>query len=145
VKFNGYDFDMTLGQSAWHVPVLLKLTLDAPVVAPLFFIGPEFVFPGDPEMDVEGPNGFVVPPDLFQGSAGNYTMVTFGGGLEIKLPLPALDLRIPIAVRLSYGPGVPADFDERVKVGGTALAPELTYDSEWKYAVGLTAGVGLWF
>ena len=48
ITFNNVvKVNITLEQSAWHVPVLAKLVIPSPIVRPMFFIGPEFVFPGD--------------------------------------------------------------------------------------------------
>lgn len=135
---NGFSLKVTVGQGAWHVPVLAKLTIPSAVVAPMFFLGPEFVFPskGQVATDPALPPGFDIKE-----SADNYVVVTGGGGVEIKLPLPILDLRIPIGLRFSYNPGLSSTFSDRTHVVGTTL----TYNSEWKYAVNLTAGAALYF
>lgn len=126
----------TLGQSSWHLPLLLKLTIKSPVVAPQFFVGPEFVFPSEAESTTDPP----VPG--ITATADNYVMITGGGGIEIKLPLPVIDLRIPIGLRFSYNPSVPSAFADRV----TATSPTTAvYHSEWKYAASLTLGAALFF
>jgi hypothetical protein len=132
------DYKLTIGQSAWHLPILAKLTIPSPVVAPMFFLGPEIVFPSDGEAKLEGPGASAV---AVHAKADRYVMITGGGGVEIKVPLPVLDLRIPIGLRVSYNPSLPSSFSERTK-----FRPEgATYDSAWKFAVNVTAGAALYF
>lgn len=119
----------TLGQTSWHVPVLLKATVPSPLVAPQFFLGPEFVFPSTPESKLDPADGFSL-----RAKADSYVMITAGVGLEIKLPLPVIDIRVPIALRASYNPGVPSAVTDRVDFASG------TYQSEWKYAVNFTGG-----
>jgi hypothetical protein len=126
-----------IGQGAWHVPLLAKLAIPSPVVAPVLMLGPEFVFPSSPSSTVDPAlQGFTV-----RAKADNYVAITAGVGVEIKLPLPILDLRIPVDLRASYNPSVSSKFSDRVQSGGTTL----TYHSEWKYSVALTAGAALYF
>jgi hypothetical protein len=135
--FSG-KYDLKIGQSAWHLPILAKLAIPSPLVAPTFVLGPEIVFPDKANASFTGPytNATV------KQTASTYVMITGGVGIEIKLPLPVLDLRIPLGLRFSYAPGIPGTFDERVKVnpGGG-----YTYQSEWKFAVNGTLGAALYF
>jgi hypothetical protein len=134
------DVKLTLGQPAWHVPILAKLTIPSPLVAPAFFLGPELVFPGAATTSIDSPVPVATP---INATADSYVMITGGLGMEIKLPLPVLDLRIPIGLRGSYNPGVSSKFADRVSA---SLAPQsVTYHSEWKFAVNLTAGAALYF
>jgi hypothetical protein len=138
INEGGASLKLTIGQGAWHVPILAKLTIPSAVVAPMFFLGPEFVFPSKGQVSTDPP----LPPGInVAASADNYVVITGGGGVEIKLPLPILDLRIPIGLRFSYNPGLSSTFSDRTHLVGTTL----TYSSEWKYAVNVTAGAALYF
>jgi hypothetical protein len=142
LSINNYKFHITLGQSAWHVPVLAKLVVPAPIVAPEFFVGPEFVFPGSGSLEVDKPG---LPP--MKATADNYTMIAFGAGLEIKLPLPAIDLRIPFQLRGGYNPGVSSKLSERINT--TFDSPTAFHinsiKSEWKFQAVATLGAELYF
>lgn len=134
---NGVKFHLTIGQSAWHLPVLAKVVIPSTLISPEFLIGPEFVFPGKASLTIDPGT---TPTTA---TASNYTMITFGAGLEIKLPLPALDLRIPIQLRGSVNPGVSNKLVDRVT---TDKAYNVTsIKSEWKYQAVATLGVELYF
>jgi len=137
VTFNGFKNDVTIGQGAWHFPILAKVTFPSPLIAPEVFIGPEIVSPSKASVSVD-PSTFA---GAFAQTADTYVMLTFGGGIEIKLPLPILDLRIPITVRGSYAPGVSSKFADRTPT----VFPVVTYRSEWQYAVNGTLGAALYF
>jgi hypothetical protein len=131
---NGVDFKVKLGQGAWHVPILAKVTIPSPLVAPAFFVGPEIVAPSSASGEVTGPGGATgSAPE----TASTYVMLTGGLGVEIKVPLPVLDLRIPIGLRASYNPSVSSKAQDRFSNNA--------YRSEWKYAVNLTAGAAIYF
>jgi hypothetical protein len=142
ITFNGvYKVTLSIEQSAWHVPILAKVVVPGPIVRPMFFLGPELVFPSGATAESDKPLGTVI-----DAKADTYTMLTFGGGVEIKLPLPTLDLRIPIALRGSYTPSVSDKLQDRVDVvwSGTA-AQKVTYHTEWQYQVAMTLGVAAYF
>jgi hypothetical protein len=132
------DYKLTIGQSAWHLPILAKVTIPSPIVAPMFFVGPEIVFPSDGEAKSDP----AIPVTL-HAKADRYVMVTAGAGVEIKVPLPILDLRIPIGLRFSYNPSLKSSFSDRTKISATGT--EATYDSAWKFAVNATLGAALYF
>ncbi|HEX3593769.1 MAG TPA: outer membrane beta-barrel protein [Polyangiaceae bacterium] len=136
---NGQENKITIGQGAWHIPILAKLTFPSPLVAPAIFLGPEIVAPSKA--------GVSVDPSVaqlgFAQTSDTYVMFTFGAGVEIKLPLPVIDLRIPIGIRGSYAPGVDSSFSKRTTL--SAGAPFVTYRSEWQYAVNATLGAAIYF
>ncbi len=139
VTLNGtYDVNFTIGQSATHVPVLAKLVIPAPIVAPMFVLGPEFVFPGSPSVEADKP--LATPID---GVVNKYWMLTMGAGLEIKLPLPVVDLRIPILLRFSYNPKVSDKLVDRIGYNPTRGITAI--GTEWKYVAGATLGAALYF
>lgn len=142
LSINNYKFHITLGQSAWHVPILAKLVVPAPIVAPEFFVGPEFVFPGKGSLTIDKPG---LPP--IGATADNYTMITFGAGLEIKLPLPVVDLRIPFQLRGGYNPGVSSKLEDRTDttVSSSGGVQVKSIKSEWKFQAVATLGAELYF
>jgi hypothetical protein len=137
VSFNGISNKITIGQGAWHVPILAKVTFGAPVVSPAIFLGPEIVIPSEARPTVD-PS---IASGLFSEKADTYVMFTFGAGVEIKLPVPVLDLRIPIGLRGSFAPGVSSSWADRTTVALNGI----TYRSEWKFAVNATLGAALYF
>jgi hypothetical protein len=106
--------------------------------------GPELVFPNDPSL--------TITPQLAPGStvfgakADKYTMLCVGLGLEIKLPIPAIDLRIPISLRFSWNPGTSDKVSERAdfQLNGATITG-VTFKSEWQYQALLTAGAAIYF
>jgi hypothetical protein len=132
-------FTVDIGQPAWHVPILLKGVIPLPVVRPFAVFGPELVFPGDPTVTIT-PNP--TQSSLTGAYADRYTMLTAGLGLEIKLPLPAIDLRIPLSLRFSWNPGTSDKVTDRTQYANNAV---VRYRSEWEYQAVLTAGAALYF
>jgi hypothetical protein len=129
---------VTIGQPAWHIPMLVKLVVPSPLVAPEFFLGPELVLPGSGSVTLDP----AVAGVTVHAKADTYWMITGGGGVEIKLPLPILDLRIPITLRGSYNPGLSSKYLDRTKINATTGT---TYDSAWKFAFNFTAGAAIYF
>ncbi len=147
LTINGTKFTIDVGQSAWHLPVLLKFVAPLPVVRPMVFLGPEFVFPGSPDasVDPQNPNFWTV-----KATASSYTLFTWGVGMEFKLPLDGVDLRIPFTLRGSVNTGLGNKLDDRAThgitpVGSAVKIDEVTYKSEWKYQAQATLGVAAYF
>jgi hypothetical protein len=142
VTFNNFSNHITIGQGAWHLPILAKVTIGVPIVAPAFYIGPEIVLPSKSDVSVDPSQA----APLFGQTVDTYVMVTFGIGVEIKLPLPLLDMRIPIGLRGGIAPGVSSDFNDRTTLS-TAIPPppNVIYRSEWKFQAAATLGVALYF
>lgn len=133
--YNNVDF--TIGGGAWHVPLLLKGVLPSPLVAPFLLFGPEYVSPTYGNAEAKASGVTLEVPQF----ADSYWMLTFGVGMEVKLPLPILDLRIPVSVRGSVNPGASSKAEDRTRVTGTGLQ----YNAEWQYAIALYAGAQLYF
>jgi hypothetical protein len=135
--FNNVDF--TIGGSSLHVPILAKFLLPSPLVAPFAILGPEYVSPNYGDAEVKG--GVVPSTAQF---ADSYWMFTFGLGMEIKLPLPVVDIRIPVSLRGSITPGASSDPLDRTHPP-TPPSPYYTYNAEWQYAFSLNAGAQIYF
>jgi hypothetical protein len=145
--FNGKttSYSLEVGQSSWHMPILLKGTIPLPVFAPFAVIGPEFVFPSDATAQTELKSGtnFGIE-SRYAAKAEGYTLITFGIGFEFKLPLPFIDLRIPFSIRGSVNPSTPSSLQDRLvnyKAGDTTQ----TVKSEWQYQARATLGAALYF
>lgn len=139
-----FDYTIEIGHRAVHVPLLLKGSIPGEYVQPILFLGPEFVVPGDPHFAILESNapggGFPPGGPIYGASTDTYTMFTFGFGLEVMLPIPDVDIRIPFSLRGSYNPGVSSARDERADppqvVNGTDLQSE-TFKTNFKFqAVG---------
>jgi len=73
----------------------------------------------------------------------DYIAFTFGLGFEVNLPIPVVDVRIPISLRGNYNPGVTEKRDDRgtyvigTDAAGDAAVVSASYSTEWKFqAVG---------
>ncbi len=143
VTLNNREYDIEIGQRSFHLPVLAKAVLPLPVLAPFVVFGPEFVFSSDADASAS-PSSY---PAAVSARHDGYTLLTAGLGLEIKPPIPKLDLRIPFSLRASLNPGTPDEIGGRVRYGGGGVltATSASYLSEWKYRAYATIGVGLHF
>jgi hypothetical protein len=143
VTLNNSEYTIEIGQRSVHVPVLAKGVLPLPVLAPFIVFGPEFVFASDAKASVD-PSSY---PAAVSARNDGYTLLTAGIGLEIKPPIPKLDLRIPLSLRASLNPTTPDDIGARVRYGGGGVltASSANYLSEWKYRAYAMLGVSLHF
>jgi hypothetical protein len=145
-------FEIEIGQSAWHLPLLFKGAFlpDEPV-QPTFGIGPEFVLPGDTTSEIiSGSNTTKTQYGAY--NLGSYTRLAIAFGIEARLPLPTeeVSLRIPIQIRGSFHTGLE---DTRAAREDTALDPaasppaarRIAYLVEWEYQVGASFGLAMHF
>ncbi|MBW2455570.1 MAG: hypothetical protein JRI68_13705 [Deltaproteobacteria bacterium] len=97
-------FEIEIGHTAWHLPLLLKASLPLLYVRPHLVLGPEFVLPDDAEYS-EGTNTSTA---TFGAVSESYTLFTLGLGMEIELPAaaPLEAVRIPLSLRGSVYPGI---------------------------------------
>jgi hypothetical protein len=129
-------YSLAIGGSAVHLPLLLKGSVPGSVVQPQLVLGPELVFPSsDVEFEKTLNSGSPVPTKNYGAKAPeSYTYFTFGLGLEFMLPIPSVDIRIPLTLRGSVNPGVSGERAERATpevVGGDFRGE--TYITEWKF------------
>ena len=148
-------YDLTIGQPAWHVPVMAKLSIptsrdtrktDREEVEYILgwttlAFGPEIVFPGDASLDVSPP-GLAYP---LRATASTYLMYTAALGFERRLT-SSFDLRVLGTLRGSYNPGPGSSASGRAHYDaiGATLQP-IEYVSEWRYQAGATLGLGVYF
>jgi hypothetical protein len=156
-------FNIKIQQKSLHMPLLVKGIIPGKIAQPFLFVGPEFVIPlkkcASPVSAADGDHCVVTvektsgnaprqPADYFNNTA-KYIMVTFGLGVEFKLPLPIpkklFDIRIPLSLRGSVTPGVSGKRDDRehVRVAGTQVSVE--YVTNWKFQAVANIGVAFHF
>ncbi len=129
------DRNLTIGQKATHVPVLLKIAVPGIIVRPNAFVGFDFVFPG--ESIAEGEAGFALTS-----SAKSYTAFMFGFGFEVALPIPEVDIRIPLSFRGGLNTGFPENFEDRATFNTRGnVITGIDVLSEWLWEVQGTLGV----
>jgi hypothetical protein len=142
------DFDFTVGQTAFHLPVLLRIA--APLnkgVRPFLFGGPDFVFPGKAEvtnsaeeLDRVSVNG---QPLQLNAHADSYMAWAAGFGLEFLLPLEGQDFRIPLTFRANLNPNTGVKAVDRLKAPVTQHSYD--YNTEWEIQAVITLGFGWYF
>ncbi|MBM4357512.1 MAG: hypothetical protein FJ096_05305 [Deltaproteobacteria bacterium] len=155
-------FDVKLSQPALHMPLLLKVAIPGVIAQPIFFVGPEFVVPlascrdddatrkDKPECQAE------VVSTSGGGSLGtkygivnnNYISVMFGLGAEFKLPIPKVDVRLPLTLRGAVNSGVSSKRDDRELNDVDAVSGVINrveYRSEWKFEAYGSLGASIHF
>lgn len=153
-------FDVNLSQPALHMPLLLKAAVPGVIAQPIFFVGPEFVIPlasckdDDPtrkdkpecQAEVVSTNGAGSLGTQYGIVNSNYVSVMFGLGAEFKLPIPKVDVRIPLTLRGAVNPGVSSKRDERElnEIAGNVIT-RVEYRSEWKFEAYGTLGASIHF
>ncbi len=126
-------FKVKIGHSAVHVPLLFKGAVPGKIVTPVFFLGPEFVMPSkDADFENEGDN---LSNTAHTAYTEKYTMFAFGLGLEFNLPIPKVDIRIPLSLRGGYNPSVSNHRGDRMigtqRADGTFS--EMSYSTSWQW------------
>ncbi len=137
------DIDITLSQSALHLPLFLRLEAPIEYVRPFLFGGPEWIFPGEPSVEDE----FSAGETQIAASAESYLAWGFGFGFEVMLPIVAQDIRVPISFRGAYNPNVSDKVEDRyskISTQGNALT-ELEFISEWEWHATISLGLSWYF
>lgn len=142
------DYDFTVGQTAIHIPILLRIA--APLekgMRPFIFGGPDIVIPGDPEVTNVASelkrvtlNG---QPLTLEAHADTYVAWAAGFGLEFLLPLDGQDFRIPLTFRANLNPDVGPKAVDRLKKPLSASG--YNYNTEWEIQAVATLGFGWYF
>lgn len=142
---SAHDYTLTVAHDALHLPLLLKALVPGEIVQPMILVGPEFVAPFDAQAEVsEGASPYEFRYDA---RSETYTMLTVGLGLEIKLGIEALDLRLPVSLRGSVTPEVGDARWQRATYRGRDIhrLSEVELDTTWQYQVAATVGLSAWF
>ncbi len=172
-------FDITIKHNAVHMPLLIKGVIPGKIAQPFLFVGPEFVVPttncptgisanDKPDCHLSEDQGNVkrlqgtlpLGSDLYI-QTKKYVMVTFGLGVEFKLPIPQVDMRIPLSLRGSVTPSAsgrrdPGDGTGRevdtcsAGAGGSCAAPNAIitrteYYTNWKFQASANLGISFHF
>jgi hypothetical protein len=141
-------FNLEIGQSALHIPILLKGVIPVGPVRPFLAIGPDIVVPGTASL--------VITPEPGKGStaygakADSYILWTAALGAEIRLPVPKLDIRIPFSFRFAKNFGTSDKISDRrdavfVKNGENINFTSIAYKSEWELQGLFTLGAAIYF
>lgn len=140
---SGTRYEIFVGQPAVHLPLLAKGILPLGAFRPFAAVGPEIVLPGTSSAEVT-PLGLGT---TIASRADRYSYVTVALGVEISLPIPTVDLRVPIALRGSFNPGTSDAIDDRrdLSLGSGGAVSRVTYRTEWQYQGVLTVGLTTWF
>jgi hypothetical protein len=140
LQTNRGETDFTLTQTAWHVPILLRVAAPLDQVRPLGWIGVEWVVPGAPDVEVSGP--LVAGLDA---EADTYMTLAFGFGFEFKVyESGPNELRIPFLIRGRWNPSLGTGLDGRVNTDKCA-ADVCTFITEWEYQAEVNLGLAWYF
>jgi hypothetical protein len=136
------DVDFVIGQTAIHLPILVKVSAPVPTVRPFAVIGPEFVFPGETSASPATAGGVDVAAE-----AESYIALAFGFGFEFVLPVPDMDVRIPFTLRGSWNPSVEDDITSRARfdIEGSQTLNAVVFKSEWEWQAVASMGVAFYF
>jgi hypothetical protein len=150
-------YRLTIGQYAWHLPILVKLSIPGRKVIvedderevdrefirwfTTLAFGPELVFPENARFEVSPESGLDYP---VRATASTYLMYTGALGYERRLS-DSHDIRLLLSLRGSYNPKAG---DSAMKRGQYAVVDStivpIAYRSEWRYQAALTVGLG-WY
>ncbi len=132
--------DVTLSQEAFHLPIMVKVAAPVKPVRPFLFIGPEFVFPSEPEAESSLP----VTPAV-AAVADNYLTLAFGFGFEFMLPVQGADVRIPLILRGAWNPSLGDSIDDRLDTEGCSVTEPCPFVTEWEWQTEVALGVAYYF
>lgn len=134
---NKKSYNLEIGHDAWHIPVLVKGILPSPLISPFAILGAEFVRASDATASI---SENVLP---VAARTDNYMFFTGGFGFELKLPVPVVDLRIPVSFRGSYY-NLGENIEDRAEYVFTPPA-KVTFDTRWKFQALATIAVQAYF
>jgi hypothetical protein len=129
-----------MGQSAWHLPLMLKLMIPNRVVTPYAIVGWEWVKPNQASWEDQKSN--IIQPGINIGGKNysygaysqNYDAFVFGLGLDIRL-LPSLSM--PIRLRGHHSFMKKDTLNDVMK----ATDSQLLFRSQWEWQAELTIGL----
>jgi hypothetical protein len=135
-------FKIQIGQSALHVPILVKGTLPFGSVRPFLGLGVDVVVPGTPEATVT-PAGLQT---ALTANAAVYVLPTIALGFEVRLPIKQVDIRIPFSLRFmkNFSTGDTIDSRRDITLNGTTIT-KISYKSEWEFQGLATLGASIYF
>jgi hypothetical protein len=159
IPYPSQAYRVTIGQRAWHIPLMLKLSIPGRKILArehehgrdydrgyrkwfmTLAFGPEFVFPGGAELEVSPDRGLGHP---VRATVSTYLMATGALGFERRLT-SSYDIRLLATLRGSYNPAAGSSAMKRGEyaIVDSQIVP-LAYKSAWRYQAAMVVGVG-WF
>jgi hypothetical protein len=144
-QINRGKHTVEITQDAVHVPLLFKGALPGRIVTPMLFLGPEFVVPSESSVEIIDKEGTQPNRKYATLTPDTYIGFTFGLGMEFNLPIPYVDIRIPLQLRGNVNPGVSNERDGREQQGTNGGVPEVSYSTEWKFQAVFNIGAAVHF
>ncbi len=143
IVYDGTRYEFEMGQNAWHVPLLLRLSPPITPVRPFVFGGPEWIFPGSATFDFSGGN----VRDDWDAIAEDYRVWAFGFGLDVIIPVGGHEVRVPLTFKGAYNTDLGSSAEARTELDGCTVRRGLAecetqaYVSEWQWQAFITVGV----
>ncbi len=143
------EVDYTLGQNAWHVPLLLKVAAPLEVMRPFGYFGVEWAFVSGVAVQERDPDNAAAAA-LVDAEADDYWLLAFGAGFEFVIPA-GVDLRIPLTFRGAWNPSTGDKAEDRMsrvpENCGNASQPctQFIYNTEWQYQAAVSLGLAYYF
>ena len=134
--------ELSVEQTALHVPLVLKIAAPTDSVRPQAFVGFDFVFPGDPTLSTRNLGGIALI------KADSYTALRFGFGLEFLLPIEGIDMRIPLNFAGNYNYGLSDNLEPDRLNFQCPVVNEFcgrTYGSQWAWQAQISLGLAYYF
>jgi len=136
-ELEGTGETLTITESVVHVPVLAKGIFPLGGPSGFLLLGPEFVRPGLSRVSAEEGGSLRAVA-----SSEPAVWLTTGVGMELRVPIAAMDLRIPISLRFSFNPSASTALAERV----TALPSDaLVLDGTMTYRFSVVSSAMAFF
>ena len=126
-----------LEHPALTVPLLLQGFVPLGAVAPFVTVGPELVVPIIPIARTDPERAFPVAA-----TAETHLRLSLGAGVELRLPVTAIDLRVPLAVGGIWYAGLGDDLGQRVRV---LPSDALIYTNTPRFGARASLGLGAYF
>ncbi len=138
---NGTRYELTFNKKAWHLPVVVKLSAPTQTVRPFLLVGGDFIFPSSTEIETEFGNARM--------DDRAYSTLHFGVGMDFKLNLEDIDIRIPLSFRGNYNLNLGESVGDRIKFSGCTntlgniQCSEQTYRTDWQYQAFVSLGLAI--
>ncbi|MBV71020.1 MAG: hypothetical protein CMH52_06675 [Myxococcales bacterium] len=138
---SGTRYELTFNKSAWHLPVVVKLSAPTKTVRPFLLIGGDFIFPSSSDIETEFGNARM--------DDRSYSALHFGLGLDFRLNLNDVDIRIPFSLRGNYNLELGESVGDRIEfsgcsnTGGNVQCSAQTYRTDWQYQAFVSIGLAI--
>lgn len=145
ILYDGVRYEFEMGQTAWHIPLLLRLSAPVAPVRPYIFGGPEWIFVPEGEATFDFSGGNV--RDDWDAVADDYRVWAFGFGLDVIIPNGEHEIRLPIRFKGNYNTEIGNTAEARTELSGCKVERGLldcdvqNYRSEWQWQAFITLGL----